>query len=115
MIDNYPKPEVGMEVFVVKPGYRKPYIATVTKVGRLWATLDGRNGRFGINTWRLDGRAGYSSPGTVYPSEQEYNTQQELLKTWSEFRKKVQYQSMNDSVTVEKIRQAAAILGVELL
>lgn len=115
-IDHYPKPEVGMDVFVVTTAYRtlRTTTATIVKVGRKWATLNGCIGRFDITTWRLDG-GNYSSPGTCYPSEQEYLAQQELIKSWSEFKKKVHCMWLHHSVTVEKIRQAAELLGMELL
>jgi hypothetical protein len=116
MISHYPKPEVGMEVFYVPSSHRRgnPYSVTIAKVGKKWVTLAGHFGRFDIATWELDG-GNYSSPGTCYPSEEEYNAQQLLSTTWREFKEKVKYRHVPDSVTVEKIWQAADILGVELL
>ena len=113
MNDHYPKPEVGMDVFVVKR-HRTPYSRKITKIGRIWATLENSNDRFDITTWRLDGGK-YSSPGVCYPSEHEYISQQALNNAWWELRKKLQYQSMSHDVTLEKVRQAAALLGIELL
>ncbi len=116
MNTRYPKPEVGMEVFVVPcSNHRgKPYTATIAKTGRIWATLDGNNGRFDISTWRLDGGQ-YSSPGTCYPSEQEYNAQQELSKAWSKLSDRFRHHyTRHPDVTLEKIKQAAELLGIAL-
>ena len=105
-----------MDVFVVKH-HRIQYTSKITKVGRKWITLEkynGRSWRFDIKTWRLDGGE-YYSPGTCYPSEQEYLSQQALNNAWLELRKKIQYKSINPDVTLEKVRQAAALLGIELV
>lgn len=113
-IDHYPKPEVGMEVFIKWSGrHHITGIAIITKIGRKWATLNQCNGRFDISTWRLDG-GDYGSPGTCYPSEQEYNDQQAVIAAWTEFRRKAQHLLMPSSVTVEKIKQASELLGITL-
>jgi len=116
MISHYPKPEVEMEVFVVPSGHKgNPFTADIIKVGRKWATLDSNMGRFDIKTWRIDGGA-YSSPGTCYPNEQEYNDEQELNKAWrklSDFFR--HHYTRHPDVTVEKIKQAAELLGVDFV
>lgn len=116
MNSHYPKPLVGMEVFVVPTSSRreKPYTATIKSIGRKWITLDGYNGRFDISDWRIDG-GNYSSPGTVYPSEQVYNAEQELNKAWGKLSDVFRHHyTRHPDVTVEKIKQAAELLGVDL-
>jgi hypothetical protein len=103
-----------MEVFVVPSDHRgNPFTADIIKVGRKWATLDSNAVRFDIKTWRIDGGA-YSSPGTCYPNEQEYNDQQELKKMWASFKQEIYYASMPHELTIEAIKKAAMLLGVDL-
>ena len=107
-IEDYPKPEIGMEIFVVGYGYRKSYLETIKKVGRKWVTL--ANGiRFDIKTWKLDGN------GICYPSEHEYSKRQELERAWDNLRNYFMFKySRNPDVTLEQIKQAAELLKINL-
>ena len=113
-IEHYPKPEVGMEVFVVPSNRRqKSYIDTITKVGWKFVELKCYKRRFLIDTWRIaDGQ--YSSQGTCYPSEQHYNDKAALFSTWITFKNMITYANRPEKATVERIQQAAALLGIEI-
>ncbi len=114
-ISHYPKPEVGMEVYYVPSNSRweKPCTMKIKKIGRKWATLEGRFGRFDMSTWRVDG-GDYSSPATCYPSEDEYNNQKELCRLWDAYVFKLSRWQVPPLATVEKIKQTAELLGIEL-
>ena len=113
-IEHYPKPEVGMAIFVVPAGNHrgKPYTVTITKIGRKWAELGLYNYRMDMTTWRLDG-GGYLSPGTCYPSEQTYIEEVELSRMWDSFVSNLSRWYPPSSVTVEAIKQAEKLLGLE--
>lgn len=105
--------KVGDVVFVVRSRSRNPGEVAITAIGRRWATLAGREGRFDIETGALDG-GDFASPGEVYRSRDEWETKQALASTWSKFRQAVD-QSWRPPVgaTVEAIAQARALLGLE--
>jgi hypothetical protein len=87
--------QVGMEVCVVVTintrGEPKPRIATVSKIGRRWITLDDsghKPTRFDAETHYIDGGA-YSSPGKVYESEAEYRDTTLTEKMWKDLRSRM--------------------------
>jgi len=85
--DDWP---VGGQVFVVRDTYRHKagIYLTITKVGRKWVYLgkeEYQQDRFDPETMELDGY-GYSSPGKVYESEQDFEEQDEAHRVWGEFR-----------------------------
>ena len=96
-IDHYPYPEIGMSVFV-KPNHMEPYPAIITKVGRIWVTLN-NNLRFDKSTWRVMGY--YSSEGTVYPTELEYTNRVEKNEAFRQLTSKLRFKATLDDVTVE--------------
>lgn len=88
----------------------KQYEVTVTKVGRLWATLDNRM-RCDFNGI-VDG-GGYSSPGQCYESREEYESISALENAWREFQMNIYaYRKSPESVSVENIAEAKRILGL---
>jgi hypothetical protein len=113
--DHYQKPEVGMLVFVVHTNRSMAIGSTITiaKVARKWATLS--NGeRFDISTWVLD-PGNYNNFGNVYQTEQDYIEEQAINMCWMLFRRKISDNNKHsDIVTIERIKQAAEILGIKL-
>ncbi len=89
-----------------------PCEVIVEKIGRKWATIDKMADRIDIETLVADGN-GYSSPGRCYLSRAEYESKIALDNAWGEFTKLMRnaYQ-MPNGMTVEKIAQARAILGL---
>jgi hypothetical protein len=88
----------------------KQYEVTVTKSGKLWATLD--------NRMRCDGNGivdggKYSSPGRCYGSREEFEAIVALETSWREFQMLVNaYRNRPVSVSVENIAEAKRILGL---
>lgn len=103
-----------MEVFLVINGYGKLRTSTakIAKIGRKWVTLEKNDGRFNIENWILDGGA-YSSAGSCFPSEQEYNNQVELNGLWNEVILQIRYLRIPKSMTIEKIKQIKMLLELE--
>jgi len=112
---HYPKPKVDMDVFVVHTN-RGAVLGTtmkIIKVARKWATLT--NGeRFDIVTWVLD-PGNHNNFGNAYPSEQEYVNELALKEAWSNFKYGIsRYYSLPDILTIERIKQAAELIGIKL-
>lgn len=112
MKSHYPKPQVGMEVFVV---YRMTQtIKVITNVGNKWVYFGDESliRRFDKETWKIDnGR--YASPGDVYPSEQYYNEECELNNAWDELITSIRCIRMPKDMTVEKIKEIRKIMGID--
>lgn len=88
--------------------------ATVLKVGRKWATLDVGEYRIDLETLRADGR-GSNSPGRCWMSEAEWRVEEARKSAWREFRDKLQpHWYPPDGVDIERIKRAAAALGIEV-
>lgn len=82
---------VGQQVFIkLSHDYLKP--ATVTKIGTKWTTLETSSSyksqyRARNRSRDLEGTgSGYSSEGTIYLSESEYQDQQATEAAWKSFR-----------------------------
>ena len=74
---------VGQELFeVIQLNRRTPYttIVTVVKVGRKFATLSDGD-RVYLEDLYIDGK-GYTSPGRVYLSAQDYHDDQFRRRLW---------------------------------
>lgn len=85
---------------------------TVEKVGRKWANIShGR--RIDLDDWCVDG-GGYASPGRCYASKEAWKAERERRKAWDDLRTGFGYQSVPDHITTAAIRQAAALLGIQL-
>ena len=83
---------------------------TVESVSKRWATMVGRRG------WNIDRETGQviadgCRVGMVYESEAAYREQRAIDDAWREFQLGVSRRTA-DGLTVEKIREAAAWLGV---
>lgn len=113
-IDHYPKPEVGMEVCLVITGYGKHRvsIAKIVKVGRKWVTLDKRDSRFNIENWIVDSGQ-HNLQGRCYPNKQAYIEEMELSRMLDSFVSRLSRYHTPKSVTVEAIKQAEKLLGLE--
>ncbi len=105
---------VGVKVFVVETmrGMAgKTYHATVVKVGRTWVTFQqdgtGLQERFDHASMWIDGK-GYSSPGRVYLSEQDYLDDTERRKEWTEFCRRLNSYNVPPHLTLADIREIAA-------
>ena len=85
---------------------------TVTKVGRKWASLND-NARVSVATMWIDGGE-YSSPGRCWPSAEVYENWCKCTDAWTELRRRISWGDPPQDMTVERVREAAAILGVAL-
>lgn len=84
----------------------------ITAIGRKWATI-GRAGRFDMQTRMVDG-GGYSSPGRIYLSVEEYETRVANAKAWAALERAIRYKSLPPGISAEAIERAAELLGVKL-
>ena len=118
---------VGQVLCAVLSGYRRGELSiidvTVTKVGRRWVEFDGWKGqgpyinspRFDKANGRIDG-SGYISVGTVYESRAEYEAMVKRLQAWNGLTSALRHShDVPAGVTHDDIRQAAKLLGVELI
>jgi hypothetical protein len=102
--------KVGQAVYVVPFALRsKPYTATITKVGRVWATLrrdvGWREFRFNLASGYLDG------DGRVYESPEDHAATVELDLVWSDLRRQVDRQRQRPAtVTLGAIQTARDLL-----
>lgn len=103
----------GTQLYYVPQGRRgTPIFVTVTKVGRIYATLD--NGeRINIQTlWQDDGQ--YSSRAKCWRSKEEYESSLALEKAWREFCQLVDRNwQLPDGVTINQIQNARRALFKE--
>lgn len=106
--------EVGQELWYV-PSYRggEGHPVKIQRVARKWAYLEGsyRPERISIDTLTVDGGE-YSSPGQCYISKEVYEQQQEIKKEWADLVRRLSH-IPNQNVTIEDIRQARRLLGVD--
>lgn len=84
----------------------------VTKVGKKWAELDCPM-RICLKTWEVDG-GNYMSPGHCWESKEEYDAFQLLHKSWWAFADSIRKSKPPAGMTVERIREAASVLGINL-
>ncbi len=85
----------------------------VSNIGRKWVYFDEGNGRFDAETWLVDGGM-YSSPATIYESQDEYEKIVSIKKAWGRFAESVRDQCGHTpkGVTEEAIEQAAKLLNI---
>lgn len=108
---------VGQQLYFVPSEIRRrnPVTATVTAVGRKWATLElcgWHDVRIDIQTLRADGR-GYTSPGSCYLSEGEYATKRLRMYEWDSLKREIYSRGYpHEGVTLEDIRKAMELLGL---
>jgi hypothetical protein len=110
--------KVGDKVLFV-PRERRigpPAWVTVFKVGHKWITLgtDGYRDRYRVakGSSNVDGGQ-YTSPGTIWVSEEAYAEAVAIEKTWKAFRERLPYPAPK-GITRLDIEKAAAVLGIEL-
>lgn len=100
--------KVGQTLWYVPRWNGNSREVTIQKVGRVWLTLS--------NGERCDMKLmvnGNQSPnGRVYLSREAYEAEQALRKAWSAFAMLVRGHRQPDGVTIEKIKQASALLGL---
>lgn len=118
---------VGQVLCAVLSGHRRGEVfiidVTVTKVGRRWVEFDGWKGKGPyINSPRFDkanghvDSGGYSSFGTVYESRAAYEAMVKRLQAWNGLTSALRHShDVPAAVTHDDIRQAAKLLGVELI
>jgi hypothetical protein len=84
----------------------------VTKIGRKWITLGDNRYRLEVGKRILDGK-GYSSPGTVYLSEDQFHGELAIDKAWSKFKYAMGCNHAPPTgVTVGAIEQAMQLLCI---
>jgi hypothetical protein len=103
--------EVGMELYFVYSDSRRgePIYVKVSKVGRKWVNLD--NGyRFDKEDTVIDG-AGYSSPGRIYLSKEDYDNQCKKDLAIRAINKRTDFYSY-EGPSLEDVLAAAKLLKV---
>lgn len=108
--------KVGDKLWRVAGDYGRPPVlgrpATVAKIGRKWATLDGwQNERIDLETLVIDGGQ-YSSPGRCYHSRVAYENERLLKKHWEDFVSRLARSSPPDGVTLQWLEAARRDLGL---
>jgi hypothetical protein len=83
----------------------------ITKIGRQWITLEGYSAwRFKKGERKIDG-GGYSCPGTVWFSKEEFQEAKETKRLWKLLRDYLD--RMPDGITRAQIAAALAALSVK--
>lgn len=100
----------GDKLFAVTK-YHGNHTVTIQRVGRKWAYPAQ------YLRWRIDIATGvifdeWQEVGRVYQSKEAWQLKNATAAAWREFRRKVERHS--GDVTIEAIRQAAEILGIDL-
>ncbi len=107
--------QVGQTVWVrlFHPRLKTLHPYTITKIARKWVTLGDDTYRFDLKTMELDGK-GYSSPGRVYLSEEQYDQEVALGAAWDTLRTRARdNMTAPTGVTTERILQALKLLGLD--
>ena len=106
--------EVGQILFIVPSRhYGKPYTATITKIGRKWATIVQyrRPQKVDMQSLWLDGGE-YSSPGLAYLSEQEYRDEEARKEYWINLYRRLSHTP--PACKLETMKQIAELLGMDI-
>lgn len=100
--------------FVPKDHWAGPNrFVEVEKVGRKWGYFP-RNYRFDVNTLDVDGR-GYSVPGHLYRDRDAWEARRRADYAWDRVTWHIRNRTgRKDGITEADIRQAAALLGIEI-
>ena len=103
--------EVGQKLWFVRSENRSsgPLEVTVTKVGRVWATLSNRE-RCDFSGDVDGGR--YQTPGRCYLSCEVYELEQARLIAWSKFRRGLEHKQMPQALTIAELDEIAAHLEI---
>lgn len=109
------KLQVGQKLWYVpadgRDAHRSRYV-TVTSIGRKWADLD-INSRVNLETLWMEARRGYPSNGQCYVSKEAYEEEVGRQRLWRSIRDAIGW-SAPSGITTDAIRQAAALLGIQL-
>jgi hypothetical protein len=109
--------ELGMSFFFV-PNERRHTSdrhVTVSKIGRRWVTLsDGNRFDRTSDNWRIVDGGGYSSPGRLWDSEQQFKDSQKVREILNAIEQRFRFGREYCNVTLEDAVQAARLLGVEV-
>lgn len=103
--------KLGQKLWFVGIGKNpRQFEVEVTKVGRLWATLD--DGRYRCDTnGRVDGGE-YQSPGHCYVSREAYDLERTRSVAWWKFKRMVaDLPEMPSWMALDELAQMAASLG----
>lgn len=105
--------QVGMQVFVVRgdrPSNLRTSTETITKIGRKWVTLgEGwADEQFDAETGWLNGK-GYSSPGRVWASEDEYRLSLATEQAWTAMKRDMPWNAPSH-LTLDDIQRIRAII-----
>ena len=102
--------KVGQELWYAPPrGWGQPRIVTVEKVGRKWARLD--NGRR-IDVTNLYADCSVPGFGRCYLSEADVLREEQLWAAWRALRDALSRRPFDRGISLDAIRQAAALLGM---
>jgi hypothetical protein len=108
---------VGAVFFLVwrSPRRGKNGLVTVTKTGRRWATLsNGYRLDLTSENWRDVYGEGYSSPGRLWDSEDQYLEYIEVQRIIREIEKQLSpFNGKVHTVSLANAREAARLLGLE--
>lgn len=103
--------QVGQQLYFVpahKPSHAR--LIEIEKVGRKWLTA----GRFKIDRETLEVDGGfYSSPGRCWLSQGDYEAAYRLALAWEQFKLHLQNIPRPTGLTLDKIREARRVLGLE--
>jgi hypothetical protein len=113
---------VGQKLLYVEGGQNRikaresePREVEIVKIGRQYATLKGNWGRINIKTLEIHGE-GYTSPGRCFLSTEHWEQHKAAERTWNAFGRAMGSRwRCPEGLTAERIREAAALLGIELL
>lgn len=105
----------GMQFFFVPRRMSSPEAVSVRKVGRKWVTLS--NGyRFDRTSdmWRHVDGDGYSSPGKLWDTEQDYRRSLRIRGILRAIEEKFRFGNGAELLNLEDVEHAAALLGVDI-
>lgn len=95
--------KVGATVCVASGRLDRPQPVTIERVGRRWAYFAEAGYRFDIRTGEIDG-GDYSSPGSVFESEQAWRDHIDWAHACSAFHRAMTYCRIPPAVSVAKLR-----------
>jgi hypothetical protein len=113
----YPSFEVGMSFFCAlnERRHTKGGTVSIDKIGRKWVTLsDGNRFDRTSENWRIVDGGGYSSPGRLWDSEQQYRDSQKVREILDAIAQRFHFGSEHCNIALENATQAARLLGVEV-
>ena len=113
----YPNFAVGMRFWLVlnERRHTKDREVTIAKIGRKWVTLsDGNRFDRTSESWRIVDGGGYSSPGRLWDSKEQYEEDAQVRQIIDAIERKFRFGRDSENVSLENARQAARLLGLEV-